>query len=226
MNSILRWMWHLLPASVRHAVGGDLIDKSYVSISHQFDRWMDRRYGISTTDATIVAPRSQFGDSNRNLSTDYLRLLILRRRLKLTHDDRLIDLGSGYGRVLFVFARDVGLARGVELDPGSFATFKENISHFKRSKNVVAVLADCATFQFEDENLFYLFNPFGPETMRVVFENIRASVRRNPRRIRVVCFYEAGDLIAAQTWLRLTNSMMVLRKKYLIFENDPVAQSA
>jgi hypothetical protein len=97
-----------------------------------------------------------------------------------------VDLGSGKGRALLL-ACDYPFREiiGVEVQPELHRIAQENILRFdgrRRCGRVSSLCMDARDFEFPDEFLFlYLFNPFPEYVLRQVLENLRESLRRNPR---------------------------------------------
>jgi hypothetical protein len=51
-------------------------------------------------------------------------------------------------------------------------------------------------------NIFFLFNPFGPQTLQAVINNIKESLDANPRSIRIAYYSPAyRNILDSQDWL-------------------------
>jgi predicted RNA methylase len=102
-----------------------------------------------------------------------------------------IDLGSGKGRALLLACgypfREI---IGVEIQPELHRIAEENILRFdaaRKCSRVTSLCLDARDFKFPDHPLFvYLFNPFPDYVLRRVIENLRESLRQNPRPAFVV----------------------------------------
>jgi predicted RNA methylase len=103
-----------------------------------------------------------------------------------------VDLGCGKGQVLlvascFAFKRVVGVEYTRELC--SLAT--ANVQAFrKRHRDAVPIEiieADAAEYEVKpDENVFYMYHPFGPDVLRQVVLNILSSAARHSRPVWIV----------------------------------------
>jgi len=103
-----------------------------------------------------------------------------------------IDIGSGKGRALllaaeFPFRRVIGIELLPELNSVALA----NIGKFSREKRacgeVQAVCGDAAEFVFPAVPLVvFLFNPLPEAALRMVIENLEASLREYPRPVCVI----------------------------------------
>jgi hypothetical protein len=81
------------------------------------------------------------------------------------------------------------------------------------------VTGDAADYPFADETLVYLFNPFGPQTLRAVLANLRRSLETKPRRLRL-CYYHPKhrDVLETAGWLRRTATMRGFKTHIEIYE--------
>jgi SAM-dependent methyltransferase len=97
-----------------------------------------------------------------------------------------VDMGSGKGRVVLLaseypFRRVVGVEFSPELDAVARANV-EALRRQGRGSSIELVCADATAFAFPDEPLvLYFFNPFAPEVMREVLQNLADSLARAPR---------------------------------------------
>jgi SAM-dependent methyltransferase len=103
-----------------------------------------------------------------------------------------IDYGCGKGRALFV-AEQCGfeLLIGVDIAKELIDLANQNLLKYnKKSKNssINFVFEDATQFKIpQDACLFYFFNPFGPQILNPVLQNIKESVKNYPREI--YCIY-------------------------------------
>lgn len=94
----------------------------------------------------------------------------------VTPDEVFYDLGCGKGRVLCHFARKpIRKAIGVEYDEPLVRIAETNLETLagKRAESSV-VLGDAAAQDYSDATLVFMFNPFGPDTMRGVLNKLVA----------------------------------------------------
>ena len=111
----------------------------------------------------------------------------LLRVLNLPKDSVFVDLGCGKGRILLL-ACEYGFKRvkGVDFSPQLCEVAKKNLAIYKQKKGlgaeVVIMESDVVDYQLQDdENIFFMFNPFDKVVMERVVGNIAQSLRRNPR---------------------------------------------
>lgn len=200
-------------------------DRAFHIVMRAADVTIDTVYGIHTlaerryTPADATATR--YRDPATNMPSYYLRLRALRDALDLTPQDAVVDLGCGCGRALAVFARRaLRYCRGVEFEAGAAAVARANARRLRgRRAPIDIIMGDAADYPFDDETLVYLFNPFGAETMRAVLANLRHSLKRKPRRLRL-CYYNPKhrEVVQAAGWLRRTATLRGFKTNIEIFE--------
>ncbi len=202
-----------------------LEDRAFHVFMRAADVLIDAFYGVYTLAERRYAAgegsTTRFGDPATNMPTYYLRLMALRDALELTPQDAVTDLGCGCGRALAVFARQpLRYCRGVEFEAGAAAVARANAKRLRGRRAVIDVVtADAADYPFADETLVYLFNPFGPETLRAVLANLRRSLEAKPRRLRL-CYYHPKhrDVIQGAGWLRRTATLSGFKTHIEIYE--------
>jgi hypothetical protein len=120
-------------------------------------------------------------------------------------DDVLIDLGCGKGDLLCYVAsrRKFRKAIGVEIVPDLVKMARRNIVNFKLLTPIEIIETDIAEAELSEGTVFYLFNPFGENTLRKVLSNILISLTTHPRRIRILYYNPLwGFLLDSSPWLR------------------------
>src|ERR1700733_2114744 len=88
-----------------------------------------------------------------------------------------LDYGAGRGRVLALAARYYQFRRvvGVEMSVQLFQEAAHNLKHVAAGRAEI-ICTDAATYQPPgDTTVFFLFNPFLGETMKMVVNNLRKS---------------------------------------------------
>lgn len=104
----------------------------------------------------------------------------------------LIDYGCGKGRALFVaeqcgFTNLIGVDIAKELIEDANAN-KAIYTKKNTQSSIDFLFEDATKYQIpNDAQVFYFFNPFGEDIMQRVINNIKESVKLNPRKI--YCIY-------------------------------------
>jgi SAM-dependent methyltransferase len=189
------------------------------------DRAADHWYRIDTRrenrpEAALVA-QTRHADPAMNMPSYYLRLLALRRFLRTARSDVVADLGCGTGRALAVFAAaGVKRCRGVEIDPMLCWQARANMIAFGGGRTPVDIIErDAAAFRFTDETIVYLFNPFGAATLCDVLDNLHASLRDNPRRVRIAYYHPRHPAaFDGREWLKRTTTLRGFKTDIAIYE--------
>ncbi len=169
--------------------------------------YLDKRLGIEVDDynaSNQSYASGLYGDSQVYQPSFYGRLEKMMKYLKPTVNDVFVDLGSGKGRVVF-FVATYRLKRviGVELDKKLFDIAQNNFKKLRINTTPINLInTDAASFTVKEENIFYMFNPFGSKTVERVLQNIKESLLSNPRSIRIVYYAPAHrQLLDGQDWL-------------------------
>ncbi len=107
------------------------------------------------------------------------------RLLSLSASDCVYVLGAGKGRTVCHFARHgVRKVVGIEIEPALCEVCRKNVETLRCRRSPVDILnVDAATCDFSDGTVFFMFNPFGPETLRHVLKNIGLHADSRPIRI-------------------------------------------
>ena len=145
-----------------------------------------------------------YADSSPYASPNYLHLWRICRLLKAGPEDVLYDIGCGMGRVICVMAR--GMTRkcvGIELSPSLCEIARDNAIQLRRRKATIQIVCgDAATANLSGGTIYFMFNPFGIETMKQVLARIEASRSDCDRAIAII-YYNAvhADLLNSCGWL-------------------------
>jgi SAM-dependent methyltransferase len=190
------------------------------------DWWFDTTRGVETAgNAKTPAESSVVGDTSDSYGYLPARAANMRdalRRLPIANlaGYTFIDIGSGKGRMLFV-AAELPFARvvGVEFDEHLHAAAVRNAAacRFRRRCALIEpVLANAAEYDFPPGPLVvYLFNPFGPEIMNRMLDNLERSFTRDPRHIVLLMLWpEHADVVVQRSWLHQTERT----RRHCIFE--------
>ena len=120
-------------------------------------------------------------------------------------DSVFVDLGCGKGKVLLM-ASEYGFKRivGVEFSHELCQDAKKNLFIYRKKvgvdMNVSIIESDVVDYEIEDdENVFFMFNPFDEVVMSKVLSNINMSLEKKPREIWLIYYNPlCGDIIEKQ----------------------------
>jgi cyclopropane fatty-acyl-phospholipid synthase-like methyltransferase len=184
--------------------------------------YYDKKLGIKAQDSyKPESDRSLYGDMVQYDPAFYGRLQGMIKYLRMTSDDVFVDLGCGKGRVVFFVAtHKLKKVVGVELDDNLFTEAQENLRNLRVRKTPIELFhADAAFFDLSEATIIYMFHPFGRKTCEKVLGNLKGSLDKAPRKIRIVYYAPAHrDLFDRQDWLVLdgeieNGSCLVWRSK-------------
>ena len=113
------------------------------------------------------------------------------RHVEVSERDGFLEYGCGKGRVVHQAARrPFARVIGVEVSPELVDVARAALSarhHRHRCPNVEIVVADARDFPVPDDiTVAYLFRPFGDDTLVPVLRNMVESMKRRPRRVRMI----------------------------------------
>lgn len=178
--------------------------------------------GITTTEDTPVAgapdqnrPTTRHADNYAYSTPDYLDLRRILGRARLAPADVFYDIGCGMGRVVCLAARHrVTKSVGIELNPGLAAVARCNAERLRGRRAPIEVrVADAVTADLGDGTIYYLFNPFGAETLRAVLANIERSLAARPRDVRFIYVNpQHADAFTDARWLESYDTLKTFRQ--------------
>lgn len=156
--------------------------------------------------------------------TRYSVLKKINASISLTPSDILVDIGSGKGRVVFFFAsQKIRKIIGLESNSAFSNIAENNLKKLKLNNTEIKLHnVDARFFVFTDETIFFIFHPFGNESMGKVIDNIKSSLRVTPRKISIICHgFCFTDLVNLnmQDWLVLTRSISLETRNIYIWNN-------
>lgn len=169
------------------------IKKSFISAySYFYDYYYDKKFKVDTH-TWVQVDDLDVEECKKEHAVLYqpTRVLPLRklfRELNLPSHFTFVDIGSGKGRVLLL-ASEFGFEKviGIEFSKFLCSIAKNNINSFKHNtgtKTVFQVINDDASnYKYVDnENVFFLYNPFDEVILEKVIENIAASLKSQKRK--------------------------------------------
>lgn len=160
------------------------------------DRWFEFSSGadtagwVSLATLTIASRNKDQGERYRPTRARPFRKLMA--AMAFPADSVFVDLGAGKGRALLLALR-AGFRRvvGVEFSPQLCDEARRNARAFCRRAGIDAAVevveGDVADYRVrDDENVFYLFNPFKAGVIEALLAGIDASLARAPRKVWII----------------------------------------
>ncbi len=165
-------------------------------LSSFFDYLFDLKYGTDTFSWVEVDDLKIAGNKKKRAKmyqpTCTLPLRKLLKELNIPPGKVFVDLGCGKGIVLLV-ASDLGFkeARGIEISPVLCDIAINNCSNYKEKTKAgtdfIIVRSDVIDYGLnDDEDVFYLFNPFDEYVLKQALNNITVSLQRRNRGILII----------------------------------------
>ncbi len=197
------------------------------------ERLLDQKLHIRTTGLREWKKHTE--DYNRYEATPYNALEKLFSTYKIKPSDKVVDFGSGKGRVVFYIHYHFNVpVTGIEMNDITYeealrnkALYRQKYKHLTAPIRFEYCLAE--NYQIKpDENLFYFFNPFSPKVFKKVVRNILLSVKKNERPVDMILYYplpEYKKFLNNKTPFRLINKVKAYKEhgkygKFLIYRLD------
>ncbi len=109
----------------------------------------------------------------------------------------VVDYGCGKGRVGFFLNYVLGCHTvGIEYDDQIYRQAKQNLQTYTKKQSVDFVCMDAGTYEVEQADSFYFFNPFSVEVLRSVLGKIMDSYYREPRDMHLFFYYPNDEYLA------------------------------
>ena len=173
----------------------------------------DKKFNIITSGASKKGEgEGKLKDGVKYTPTSYLTLKEVFDYLDLKEDNILLDLGCGKGRVSF-FGFSYGIKKAIGVD-----ICNVNLKNclLENKDNIKFLGIDASDYKLSDENVVFMFNPFGWKTLKKVLANIKESLKNNPRKLNIIYKNPIHRLL-----FDLDNNWKVIKEnsEYVIFQN-------
>lgn len=200
IKSVYRMSTNIFKKLVNSIKSRGILVSIKVLTSLFFDLWFDIRFGTDTMGFKNLGNL----DINSNFKKDgedYIptRAKHLRRIFKMKHfskEDTFVDLGSGKGRTLLIASDYLDNLKGVEFSEELCDIARKNIIVYgnKTGKNlqdkVSVFCTDVTKYIISDEdNIFYLYNPFNETVLSKFISNLEISISKAPRKVWIIYYY-------------------------------------
>ena len=167
--------------------------------------------GIKTDDEEIVPGLTKELEYSLYEASEYEGLIRVFDELTLSEDDCLVDFGCGMGRVLFYCNQRFRCrVTGIEYDQEIYDRLCDNAEYFlvrfrDQRRNIHLLHMKAQDYDIDKcDNVFYMFNPFGEETLRQVMDKITESVKKTPRDVKIILYYCTNSMLNVMRDYKLT----------------------
>lgn len=181
------------------------------------ERKYDRSLQIKTTGLREWGKKER--SYNRYEATPYEALNKLFINYNFNKEDRIVDFGSGRGRVAFYIYDQFKIpVTGVEANDQTFEEGLQNKTAYKKKIKdpeapirFIYALAEQYEVDKED-NCFYFFNPFSLKIFKKVIMNILKSHKEHEREMDLIIYYplpEVKEFLRVHTPFEMINKIKV-----------------
>lgn len=173
---------------------------------------------------------------NRTESTPYLALESLFKEYTMNTNDKLVDFGSGRGRVaIFIHNKFKVSVTGIELNTLTYNEAVDNVDFYtnkygdiNKDLNILEKYAEKYNIK-KDDNKFFFFNPFHISIFQEVVRNIIESSKEHKKQVEIILYYPLPSyiqFIENETRFILKNKIkakgsITPTEKFLIYTLNP-----
>lgn len=201
-----------------------------ILLSYVIDSFFDIKHGTDTfswvelENLGIDHQKKETAEKYQPTNARAMRNLF--KKIAIPPNKVLVDLGCGKGRVLLI-ASEFGFreVRGIELSPVLCDIAKKNCSNYKdrtgTKTSFQIIQSDVLDYEFkDDEEIFFMFNPFNGEVLRDVLQRITESFLRRKRKIWIIYRYPVHrEIIENNQYFKKTKEYQFLGHDFMVFTN-------
>lgn len=159
------------------------------------ERIQDKKLNINTR-GIVEWPLGVNLEYYRTESTLYSDLDRFIEQYDLLPKAKLVDFGSGKGRILYYFNHQLNIpTSGIELSEVAYHQLVNNFGTYSKKHPGLARKISLHKMKAEDyrikadENIFYFFNPFTIKIFKTILQNIEQSLVENQRTADIIIYY-------------------------------------
>lgn len=182
----------------------------------------DTRSKISLKDLTVTGENKEHGSFYQpTMALSFKRLL---DTVPLPPESVLVDFGCGKGRVLLLAVlRGIRKAVGIEFSPELCEIARKNIKIVEQATgsrlDITVIEGDVTHYEIEDDqNVFFLFNPFDDVVLEAVVKNIKKSLQGKPREIAIIYYNPVHSHILDNSFLP-KHGYRIGGEEYMLYVN-------
>ncbi len=153
------------------------------------DRRYDRRFAVNTAGIDLLPDYPAANAYSPVTRSTFFRML---REINIDHSRFVfIDFGCGKGKPLLLASQlPFKAIIGLEFVPSLAQTAQENVRNYRGPRacyGIEVLFIDAAEYTIPNEPVIcYFFDPFAPQVMAKVLDNIRRSLAAAPREIFIL----------------------------------------
>lgn len=205
------------------------IKRTAASVVCNLDNWVfDLTRGTGTA-TWVELDQLDFQSPNKSIGSPYVPcksgpLRQLLKGLPVDSKRSFVDFGCGKGKALII-AAELGFEKlvGVEFSDQLCKCAGHNIDKLNpQLRSRIEILnIDASTFKFQgDEQILFFYDPFGPDVIKPILNNLKNSLILNPRSVWIVYYApEHRSVFDDQEFLKLLDARVLGGADYLIYQS-------
>ncbi len=199
-----------------------------IIVNRMFDFHFDWKYKtdtrniISLKDLTVTGENKERGSFYQpTMALSFNRLL---DTIPLPPESVLVDFGCGKGRVLLLAVlRGIRKAVGIEFSPELCEIARNNVRIVEKATgarlDIAVIEGDVTHYEIEDDqNVFFLFNPFDDVVLEAVVKNIQKSLQRKSRQIAIIYYNPVHSHILDNSFPQ-KNRYIIGGEEYVLYKS-------
>jgi len=199
-----------------------------IIVNRMFDFHFDWKYKtdtrniISLKDLTVTGENKERGSFYQpTMALSFNRLL---DTIPLPPESVLVDFGCGKGRVLLLAVlRGIRTAVGIEFSPELCEIARNNVRIVEKATgsrlDIAVIEGDVTHYEIEDDqNVFFLFNPFDDVVLEAVVKNIQKSLQRKSRQIAIIYYNPVHSHILDNSFPQ-KNRYIIGGEEYVLYKS-------
>lgn len=212
------WLAHLQNLLVERGPLGTLVYLPH-AVRERYWRW---QFGIQRNLITYSELGYHGGLAHHHVASHYQDFKTAIQGMEIRPDrDVFVDYGSGVGAVvlmaaLYPFKRVIGVELSKDLSAIAHQLVERNRRRL-RCQNIELVTTDATAYALPDDvNVIFFYSPFHGSLLVKVFENIRASLARAPRKVTIIYAktdHLRRDVTGLEEWL-------AVRRSFKLYDGD------
>lgn len=141
---------------------------------------------------------------------------------EISPSDIALDMGCGKGGAMITLAKHFSRVDGVEISPQLAEIARKNLAR-AHAQNSEVYCADATEFtDFDRYTVVYMFNPFSAPVVAQALANLRESLRRKPRALRLIYRNPVCDEVVTAAGFRRVATHNIGTQPIYIYVDDGV----
>jgi SAM-dependent methyltransferase len=146
------------------------------------------------------------------------------RTLSISPDDSLLDFGCGKGGALITLSRfPFAHVDGIEISPDLAQTARRNLERLRISESRIFCCDATEFTKLDAYTHLYMYHPFLEPVMKLVLQNLCASLQRTPRRLTIVYKNPVCEALVLESGFSPVQDFSHSTDLFRVYRNQPAS---